>query len=97
MRLFDWEQILALKDGETFGVVVDGQHHTAAKVMSKNRYDEEYDNDLEVVIEIDGRYFRKTGWANVGSHCYGEYGPSWNEGLTEVKPKIVPATDWVSV
>jgi hypothetical protein len=44
------------------------------------------DRNLTVVVEISGQYFRKMGYAEIGSHCYGDYENSWRGELEEVFP-----------
>lgn len=86
LRVVYWDDLLNAPDGKKFAIMIDGEPAIARKVHSVDKEDSDYDRDLEVIVEIEGQFFRKTGWANVGSHCYGEYTPSWND-LTEVFPK----------
>lgn len=87
LRLAPWDELLNEEDGSAFAVLVDGVPTLATKVHSKDQEDSDYDRDLEVVVEVGGQYFKKTGWSQVGSHCYGEYEPSWSSDLKEVFPR----------
>ena len=86
LKYTDWTKLLYALDGEEFAIVLNGQPALAAKASSVDKEDSDYDRDLEVVVEVSGRFFRKTGWSQTGSHCYGDYEPSWESDLTEVTP-----------
>ena len=90
LRYVDWSDLLTAEDDEIFPVLVNGEAVTATKVFSEDKEDNDYDRQLQVVVKIGDQYFRREGWANVGSHCYGEYEPSWGS-LKEVNatPKYV--------
>jgi hypothetical protein len=83
LRYTDWSGLLHA-EGEKFAVLFDGEPLLAEVVQSSDKEDEDNDRDLSVTVRIGEQYFRKTGWAQIGSHCYGEYEPSWNE-LKEVR------------
>lgn len=85
-RFTDWSDLLTVDDGSVFSVLVDGKPALATKVYSEDREDADYDRALKVVVKIGDQFFLKTGWSPVGSHCYGDYGPSWGE-LSEVFPQ----------
>ena len=97
LRVINWTVVRDMEDGETFGVVLDGQHKNVSKMQSDDHRDNDYDTDIYVVVAIDGQYFKKTGWNSNSSHCYG-YGDedvTWSEGLTEVHPDVRPITHYV--
>lgn len=85
LRFVNWEALLHAPEGTEFPVVIDGALALAVVVMSEDK--EDYDNNrtLKVIVRIGDQFFRKTGWAQIGSHCYGEYTPSWDD-LKEVFP-----------
>jgi hypothetical protein len=86
-KFVGWQDVLDSADGTQFGVILNGEPTVATKVHSENKADEDYERDLVVIVEINGQYYRKTGYGMVGSHCYGDYEPSWNSGLEEVTPQ----------
>lgn len=94
LKFVDWSALQESPDGETFPVKLWGEYVTATKVHSEGYEDSDDETDLVVVVEVGGRFFRKEGWSMVGSHCYGDYEPSWNSGLTEVYPKEQDVTVW---
>ena len=97
LRVINWTVVREMADGEEFGVVLDGQHRTAIKRQSDTHHDSDYETDIYVVVEIDGQFFKKTGWNSSSSHCYG-YGDedvTWSDGLTEVRPDVRPITHYV--
>jgi hypothetical protein len=91
LRYVSWDNLLNMDDGRKFAVILGGEPAIGTKVHSKDNEDEDNDRTLEVVVELRGQYFRNTGWSEIGSHCYGEYTPSWN-GIEEVVPKVRPVT-----
>lgn len=86
LKYTDWSALLKAEDGTRFPVLVDGQAALAEKVFSEDKEDYDYDRALQVVVKIGEQFFKQAGWSNVGSHCYGDYEPSWGE-LSEVFPK----------
>lgn len=93
LNLIDWDTLLNAADGTKFPAVVDGELVWAEKVHSVDKADADYERELLVVVKLGDQYFKQTGWANVGSHCYGEYTPSWN-GVKEAFPKVKTITVW---
>lgn len=87
----DWSDLLESEDGTPFAVLVNGEPTVARVVQTTDDRDDENDRDIAVVVEIDGQYFRKEGYGSVGSHCYGEYTPSWY-GLKAVRPRETVVT-----
>lgn len=87
---FDWDTIYAASNGTGFPVVINGEIVSATVVHTSDHDDSDYDNDIEVVVMVGSQFFKQSGYAQSGSHCYGEYGNSWN-GLVEVKatPKTI--------
>jgi sulfur carrier protein ThiS len=96
LRYADWSNLLTANDGETFAVKVNGEAVLATKVSSNEKEDYDYDRRLSVVVEVQGQFFKKTGYAQNGSHCYGDYEPSWDE-MTEVFPHLTTVTTYKSV
>lgn len=94
LRFSDWEMLLDAQDGTTFAIKVDEQPVLAEKVFSEDKDDEDEDRDLTVVVRIGEQFFKRHGWSMVGSHCYGEYTPSWDSGLTEVFPHERQVTEY---
>jgi len=90
LRFVDWGTLLEAEEGTTFPVTVNNEVVNATLVFSEDKADEDYDQNLTVVVKIGDQLWRKTGWGNVGSHCYGDYEPSWGS-LAEVvaTPKYV--------
>lgn len=93
-KFIDWSELLDAADGTTFPIVINGEVVTATKVHSDGQEHDYDENDLFVVIEVQGRYFRKNGWGVNGSHCYGDYTPSWESSLNEVSPATKTVTVW---
>jgi hypothetical protein len=91
-RYVDWSSLLTAGEGDKFAVLVDGEPAMA----TVDKEDDDNDRDLLVTVEILGQFFQKTGWAQIGSHCYGDYEPSWNS-LREVRPaqKVVTVCEVV--
>jgi hypothetical protein len=77
LRFIDWEELLDEAEGTEFGLIVDGELVTAKVVSTEDVEDSSNDRNLAVVVEIRGQFFRKTGYKEIGSHCYGEYEASW--------------------
>jgi hypothetical protein len=96
LRWADWSELLRSEDGTIFAAMVDGVPTIATKVFSEDKEDEDEDTNLMVVVEVAGQYFQKTGYCQIGSHCYGDYEPSWNE-LTEVIPTQKTVTVYETV
>ena len=94
LRLFDFERILEMDDGEEFGVVLDGQHHTATKLQGKLSGDDSYDRKCWVVVGIGDQFFRRDGYANSASYSYGDYDRIVWERLREVQPRVVPGVSY---
>lgn len=86
LRVLDWSDLLAQGVGTKFAALVDGEAVLGTVVESSDNEDEDNDRDLSVTVEVAGQYFRRTGWSQIGSHCYGDYEPSWNE-IKEVRPR----------
>lgn len=86
LRVLDWSDLLAQGVGTKFAVLVDNEAILGTVVEANDREDEDNDRDLGVTVEVAGQFFRRTGWAQIGSHCYGDYEPSWNE-IKEVRPR----------
>lgn len=92
----DWSALLTAGDGEPFAVLVDGEATLGYVVQTDDKEDEDNDRNLNVVVRVGDQFFRKTGWAQIGSHCYGDYEPLWNE-LEEVRPVVKPVTEYKAV
>lgn len=89
-RHFDWDTLYESPNGTGFPIVLNGEVTSLTVVHTSDHEDSDYDNDIEVVVLVGEQFFRMSGYANSGSHCYGEYGNSWNQ-LVEVKatPKTI--------
>lgn len=94
--LVDWSAIHRLGDGRKFPIVLGDEPEFAEKVASEDKEDSDYDRDLMVVVRIRDQYFKKEGYAQVGSHCYGDYEPSWYD-LKEVAPRERKVVDFEEV
>lgn len=96
LKFTDWSNLLHVETGTTFAIKLNGEATLATVLANEDKEDDDYDRNLAVVVEVQGRFFRKTGWAQIGSHCYGEYEPSWGE-LKEVTAVPRYVTDWVEL
>lgn len=93
-KFVSWDQIYEAKDGEEFGLLIGGEPVKVVKVHSDHKEDYDYDRHVTVVIEVNGEYFQRDGYMNVGSHCYGDYEDiSWN-ALRKVTPRTKTVTVW---
>lgn len=86
LRVLDWSDFLTQGTGTRFAVLVDNEALLGTVVEAEDKEDEDNDRNLSVTVEVAGQYFRRTGWSQIGSHCYGEYEPGWNE-IKEVRPR----------
>lgn len=94
LQYADWNHLLEAADDAVFPVIIDGKPALATKAHSVDKEDADYDRDLEVIVRIGEQYFRKHGWSQIGSHCYGDYEPSWESDLTEVFPTTKTVVIW---
>lgn len=83
-RHFDWDTVYESSNGTAFPVVLNNEVQSLTVVHTSEHDDSDYDNDIEVVVSVGEQFFKQGGYAQSGSHCYGEYGNSWH-GLIEVK------------
>src|SRR5579863_9474310 len=86
LRFTDWSTLLAAGVDTSFPVLVDGEPVTATVVDTRDN--EDYDNDrkIHVVVKIGDQFFKKEGWGDSSSYCYGEGEDQWESGVTEVRP-----------
>lgn len=97
LRSIDFSDLLARGEGTVFAVILDDEPTVATVVSSDEKGDEDNDRDLNVVVKIGSQYFKRHGWGQIGSHCYGAYKPSWSSEVTEVRPREMTVTVYDAV
>ena len=85
-RYTDWTTLLSAGPGTAFPVILDGEPVTATVVEVNDREDSDNERNIHVVIKLGDQYFKKSGWGDSSSYCYGDGSDSWESGLTEVRP-----------
>lgn len=87
LRYADWTSLHSDGVDGKFAVLLNGEAVTATVVSVETSDDPDsyYDNTMTVIVKLGEQFYRVTGEAQDGSHCYGDYEPSWNSP-EEVQP-----------
>lgn len=85
MERQSWHEVAGMDKGEPFALLLDGEAVLAVK-SDNSKLGEGAGSDVWIVIEINGRFFKKSGYHE--SH----YGTDWDGTLDEVKPREATVT-----